>query len=191
MRALFSACASLLLALFPTYATGLENVPAPARLIAARPLALPSDSVTMVSRETAGRTPQGFSRAPRAAYLLHEGTQLVREWLEPPLCQDGVWYFMMEQMELDDDGRTLLVTRRRLAHTAPAGSAPGIDGRRDFICKYESDIPCVFRMPKRILRFTMGGKEGERIERCEQLLWSSSAPSAQEWRCIYPIAPVK
>ncbi len=129
-----------------------------------RPLPLPKDCVVTVPKGTEGATPQGFSRAPRAPYTTDFGSVLVFESLGPPPCRDGVWYFVMEQASLSADGRTLLMTIRRLPNTAPAGTKPSTEGRWDNVRRYESDVPCTFRLGDRLVHFTMGGKDGEAIE---------------------------
>ena len=147
----------------PAYA---GELPAPARLVAVRPLPLPEDCVVTVPKGTEGATPQGFSRAPRAPYTTDFGSVLVFESLVPSPCSDGVWYFVMEQVSLSADGRTLLMTIRRLPNTAPAGTQPSTEGRWDDVRRYESDVPCTFRLGKHLVHFTMGGKDGEAIGQC-------------------------
>ncbi len=161
------------------------DLPAPARLVTVRPLSMPEDCVRIVPEGTEGRTPQGFSRAPRACYLTRCGTQLVQETLKPPLCEDGVHYFMVQQMELADNGYTLLMTTRFLGNNAPVGSQPEVPAW-SYICKFESETPFVFHIGGIVLRFTMGGKDGEVIERCERLELRSATPTATPWRCLYP-----
>ncbi len=135
-------------------------VPEPARCVTVRPLSC----VAPVRVQAGGE--HGFSRAPRAPYVTDSGV-LVLEYLLPPKARRGVWTFMQELVFVKANGSSMLMTSYRLSSSSPEGSALSIDGRWDMIRRYETDTPFSFRSGKRVLRFTMGGKDGESIERCE------------------------
>ncbi len=136
-------------------------IPAPSRCVTVRPLA----SVDPVRVQADGE--HGFSRAPRAPYVT-EGGVLVLEYLVPPKCKGGTRTFIQELVFVNADGRSMLMTSYRLSSAAPEGSVLSIDGRWDKIRRYETDSPFVFRQGNRVLRFTMGGKDGCTIESCER-----------------------
>ncbi len=154
-------------------------VPAPARCVTVRPLVLPKDAVCV---QAGG--PRGFSREPKAPYLT-EGGLLVVEYLVPPKATDGPWEFRVDVACVCPDERHLLMTSYRLYNSAPEGAQPAVGDRWDHICRYESDTPCVFNLGTSVLLFSLDGKDGGTIERCERRSLDGKGGIRSSWQ-LFP-----
>ncbi len=171
------AAAALLPLAVAEDAAATTPIPAPARCIQPRPLLLPDDAVCV---QKDGE--HGFSRAPKAPYITDMGV-MVQEHLVPPKFRGrrvngklvpnsgGPWAFRVVVSRLSADGRSLHTTSYRLYNSAPEGTRPTLGDVHNSwheIRLYETDTPFVFRIGRRVLRFTPGGgKDEDGIKSCE------------------------
>ncbi len=177
--------AAFLLPLAHLAAGEVAAVPTPARCFQLRPLMLPAEARVQVQKDGE----HGFSRAPKAAYVTLSGV-FVEEYLVPPVAARGPWCFMVELSRISADGRRLHTSRYWLWNSEPEGAVPSIgDGAGSWhnVALYETDVPFVFRIRNRVLRFTLGGgKEGDGIQSCDYCDLDKEGRPTSPWRPYYP-----
>jgi len=107
-----------------------------------------------------------FSRQARLPYIDKDSGTLILEYVLPPLCDDGVSTFCLEQIILSEDGLVMTFKRHRIYAPAPKQSISCIQGRHTTL------RPFVFNTGERVFVFK---KSGSKIISCNLFLIKDDA----------------